>query len=87
MDDGTYCIYNFGQPCLILLASYTKVTYDNYNIIGTNETFISKLICNYFTTITLDFCATIQLLATIIIGISIDIYIYCYCYYTLVSRF
>jgi hypothetical protein len=73
MDDGTYCIYNFGQPCLTLLASYTKVTCDNYNTIGINEMFISKLICNYFTTIILDICATTQLLATIIIGISLDI--------------
>jgi hypothetical protein len=36
-------IYNFGQPSLILLASYTKVTYDNYNIIKINEEFINKL--------------------------------------------
>jgi hypothetical protein len=34
----------------------------------------------------LDLCETIQLLATIIIGISIDI-IHYYYYYTLVSRF
>jgi hypothetical protein len=74
MDDGTYYIYYFGQPCLTLLTRYTKVTYDNYNIIGINETFISKLICNYFTTIVLDICATTQLLTTIIIGISIDFY-------------
>ncbi len=86
MDDGTYCIYNFGQPCLTLLASYTKITYDNYNIIRINERCISKFICNYFTTIILDLCETIQLLATISIGISIDIYYYYY-YYTLVSRF
>jgi hypothetical protein len=87
MADATYCIYNFGQPCLTLLASYMKATYDNYNTNGTNETFISKLICNYFTAIILDFCATTQLLATVIIGIGIDIYIYYCCYYTLISRF
>lgn len=35
------------KPCLILLISCTKVTYDNYNTIGINETPIN----NFFATI------------------------------------
>jgi hypothetical protein len=45
MNECTHCVRSFGQLCLILLTSYMKVTYDNYNTIGTNETFI-----NFFST-------------------------------------
>jgi hypothetical protein len=31
IDECTHHLYNFGQPCLTLLKSYTSVTYDNYN--------------------------------------------------------
>ncbi len=44
MNDYTYQIYGFGQPCLTLLASCMRVTYKNYNTIGINE----KLINNFF---------------------------------------
>ncbi len=46
--------YDFGQPCLILLTSCTRITYDNYNTSRINETRVN----NYFTTIILDFYAT-----------------------------
>jgi len=57
IDEHTHHIYSFGQPCLILLTSYMKVTYDNYNTIGINETLRTSLqlfyncyigfLCNY----------------------------------------
>jgi hypothetical protein len=47
MDECMHCIYNFGQPCLTLLESYTRVIYDIYNTIGINETLIN----NFFATI------------------------------------
>ncbi len=50
--------YGFGQPCLTLLASCMKVTYDNFNITRLNE----ELINNFFAT-------TLQLLLLIIINI------------------
>ncbi len=59
-------IHGFGQLCLILLTSYTKVTYDNYNTSGINETFIYIFfnIRKYFTIIILDLHASsTQLLA------------------------
>ncbi len=38
-----YALYiQFGQPCLTLLESYTRVTYDIYNTIGINETLINS---------------------------------------------
>jgi hypothetical protein len=43
MDECMHCIYGFGQLCLTLLASCMKVTYDNYNIPITNETFINNI--------------------------------------------
>jgi hypothetical protein len=69
MYECMHCIYNFGQPWLILLASCTIVIYDNYNIIGIHETFFN----NFFTIIILDLCVRTQLLVkiiTIIISLS-----------------
>ncbi len=43
MDECICRIYGISQPCFILLASCTKVPYDNYNILGINETFINNL--------------------------------------------
>jgi len=37
MNECTHCVHSFGQLYLILLTSYMKVTYDNYNTIGINE--------------------------------------------------
>jgi hypothetical protein len=51
-NDYTHCIYDFGQPCLTLLTSSTKVAYDNYNTIWINEHSLST---------------SLQLLITIII--------------------
>ncbi len=42
-----YALDNLGQPCLTLLTSYTRITYDIYNTIGINETLIN----NFFATI------------------------------------
>jgi hypothetical protein len=36
-NDYTNYIYDFGQLCLTLLASTTRVTYNNYNTIWINE--------------------------------------------------
>ncbi len=43
---NSHHIYNFGQLCLTLLASCMKITYDNYNTNGMNETLIN----NFFAT-------------------------------------
>jgi len=51
----------FGQPCLMLLASWLEVTYNNYNKTIINEAFINNF-----------FAITLQLLVIIII-ISINI--------------
>jgi len=61
MNDYTYQIYGFGQPCLTLLASCIKITYDIYNTTRLNEGLI-----NNFTTTILDLCASTQLQITII---------------------
>ncbi len=42
-NERTCNIYNFGQPCLILLASCTRIAYENYNIIGIIESLITNL--------------------------------------------
>jgi hypothetical protein len=47
-NDCTHYIYDFGQLCLILLASTTRVAYDKYNTIWINEhsfaTFLQLLV-------------------------------------------
>jgi hypothetical protein len=54
MNESMHNIHGFGQLCLILLISYTKVTYDNYNTTGINETFINiffqhlQILYNYY---------------------------------------
>jgi len=75
MNECTHCIHGFGQLCLILLTSYTKVTYDNYNTIGINETFINIFfnIHEYFTIIILGFHPSSTQLLNIIIIIIITI--------------
>jgi hypothetical protein len=67
IDECTQYIYNFGQPCLTLVTSCTLVTYDNYNIIEINETFIN----NFFVIILQLLCATIQLLDKLLLYINI----------------
>jgi hypothetical protein len=62
-NECTQYIYNFGQPCLILVTSCTIITYDNYNIIEINETFIN----NFFVIILQLLCATTQLLAKLLL--------------------
>jgi len=47
MNDYKHYTYGFGQPCLTLLRNCTWITYENYNTIGINETFIN----NFFGTI------------------------------------
>jgi len=42
-NDYKHYVYGFSQPCLILLTSYNLITYDNYNTISINETFINNL--------------------------------------------
>jgi len=46
MDPYTYeCtpyIYDFGQPCMTLLSSCMRTTYDNYSTIRINETLIDN---------------------------------------------
>jgi len=37
-NTSTHCIYDFGQPCLVLLTSNMEATYNNYNTIRINET-------------------------------------------------
>ncbi len=44
INECTHYIYGFGQPYLILLTSYIIITYDNYNTIGINETFINNFL-------------------------------------------
>jgi hypothetical protein len=43
MNECTHCIYGFGQPYLTLLASCTRITYDNYNTTRINETLINNV--------------------------------------------
>lgn len=71
--EHTHCIYGFGQPCLTLLTTCMKVTYDKYNTTWTDETSINNLFCNNFTTTILDFHAITQLLTTIMVIIIIII--------------
>jgi hypothetical protein len=74
MNDCMYHIYGFCQPCLILLTSCIRITYDIYSTIQSNKGCISN-----FTTTILDLCATTQLQITIlkiiilIININISI--------------
>jgi hypothetical protein len=70
MDECTRCIHGFGQSFFTLLANCMRVTYDNYSTTWINETLISNFFANFKTNI-LDFCATTQLLATIIIIITL----------------
>lgn len=56
-----YQIYNFGQPCLTLLVSCIRITYDIYSTTRLNEGLISN-----FTTTILDLCGTTQLQIAII---------------------
>jgi hypothetical protein len=63
IDECTEYIYNFGQPCLTLITSYTIITYDNYNTIQINQTFIN----NFFAIILQFIYATTQLLAILLL--------------------
>jgi hypothetical protein len=59
-----YTIYiQFWSPCLTLVTSYTIITYDNYNTIEINQTFIN----NFFAIILQLFNATTQLLAKLLL--------------------
>jgi hypothetical protein len=59
-----YTIYTqFWSPCLTLVTSYTIITYDNYNTIEINQTFIN----NFFAIILQLFNATTQLLAKLLL--------------------
>jgi hypothetical protein len=59
-----YTIYiQFWSPCLTLVTSYTIITYDNYNTIEINQTFIN----NFFAIILQLFYATTQLLAKLLL--------------------
>jgi len=42
INECTLYIYNFDQPCLTLVTSCTIITYDKYNTIEINETFINN---------------------------------------------
>jgi hypothetical protein len=63
VHECTQYIYNFGQPCLTLITSYTIITYDNYNTIEKNQTFIN----NFFAIILQLLYATTQLLAKLLL--------------------
>jgi hypothetical protein len=78
MNDGMHHIYGSSQPCLTLLVSCKRITYDNYIYIGTNETFINKFftITLHCITIILYFYAMTQLFVTITKTTTIFVFIF-----------